>query len=43
MAEHLPKDPREAEYVKKWKVHKECRDNILNMLDRVADPGRKRR
>lgn len=41
LEEHLPQDRREAEYVMKWKVHKECRDSLLNMLDRIADPGRK--
>lgn len=43
LKEQLPKNPRDAQYVMKWKVHHECRNQVANVLDRVADPGRKKR
>jgi hypothetical protein len=35
----VSKDQAEAKYEMKWSVHSACRDKIVNMLDRQADPG----
>lgn len=39
----LSSDPKESQYEAKWKVHAECRDQLLNMMDRQTDVGGRRR
>lgn len=41
--EKLSDDKFKAAHEAKWKVHWECREKLIDYMDRITDPGGRRR